>query len=89
MINALAFMVAFFLLKRLLRKDWVVASVVGLVLGLLGFLASASWATLLIYLLQAPLLVFLSARFGLLAMAVAVYIVVIVFISPMTANTSA
>ena len=88
-ITALAVMVAFFLLRRLLRKDWIVASAVGVILGLMAFVNTASWAALVIYPLQALLLLFLSVRFGLLAMAVGVYLVVTIFTSPMTANTSA
>ncbi|HMF10643.1 MAG TPA: serine/threonine-protein kinase [Thermoanaerobaculia bacterium] len=88
-IIALGFMVAFFLSRRLLRKDWVVVLVVGSVLGLLAFFVTGSWAALAIYPLQALLLFFLSVRFGLLAMAAGVYIALIIFTSPMTANTSA
>ena len=73
---ALSSMVAFFLSRRLLRKDWIVASVVGLVWGVLGFVATDSWVALVIYPVTALLFLFLSVRYGLLAMVVGVYMVV-------------
>jgi serine/threonine-protein kinase len=87
---ALGFMVVFFLLRRLLRKDWIVAIVSGLGLALLFFLTGIGPGFILVWLpLTTLLAVYLSVRFGLLAVAAGVYMAGLVMFSPMTLATSA
>ena len=56
---------------------------------MLGFRGFGFMGDAVIYPIIALVFLFLSVRFGLLAMAVGVYMIVILFASPMTVNTSA
>jgi len=90
---ALGLMVAFFLLRRLLRKDWIVASAIALTMASLLLFSNSGLGragiTIVWLSLSAFLFLYLSGRFGLLAVTAFVYSVGIIIASPMTLDTSA
>jgi hypothetical protein len=89
MFIAFGLIVAHFLLRTFLRKDWIVTTVLGISYGLSVSVVRDSWTAFVAYLLLALLFLFLSLRFGLLAVSVGFYVVLRINTSPMTLDTSA
>jgi serine/threonine-protein kinase len=71
---ALGFLVAFFLLQKLLRKNWITVSVLGLLLATTVSMLDRSWLGFV----QTPFIVLLFAvlitRFGLLALVISLFV---------------
>ena len=87
---ALGFLVLFFLLRRLLRRDWIVTGAVALILSLISWLAGAPLpVVLLVGPMIASIVVYVPMRFGLLALVTTLFFIPLLDTRPLTLDTSA
>ena len=85
---ALGLIFLFTLLRALLRRDWLAAAIFALIFALLGITNDLSVLTFVASLVFSSLSMFVFVRFGLLALAVNIFMALPVNLLPLTTNSS-